>query len=220
VGSSQLDQWARPSWPGRPKSTNAPQLEQLAHRGTMGLSGLQWAGAPVQAHQTKPPNPVSNTPVVAVFLGARRAPAPARASGDSVAGLEGQQAVGESFPILAHAHLSVRIRQAAGGSTGSPTPTRRAASRRRALAGAQHSVPVLGCTRLARHGARTHHPCTRNTRLARRPAPGKHVTAHGTTPSGDVPVLTTARSWPWALGCGRTRTHACTQVPAETTRTA
>jgi hypothetical protein len=65
---------------------------------------------------------------------------------------------------------------------------------------------------------RAHHSCTRNTRLAQRPAPGKHVTAHDTTPSGDVPAFTTARSWPWALGCSQTRTHACTHVPAETTR--
>jgi hypothetical protein len=55
------------------------KLVLLAHRGTMGLSGLLRAGAPLQAHQTKPPNPISNTPVVAVLPGARRAPAPARA---------------------------------------------------------------------------------------------------------------------------------------------
>jgi hypothetical protein len=137
----------------------------------MGLSGLQWAGAPVQAHQTKPPNPVSNTPVVVVLPGARLAPAPTRARRDGVGGLEDLKAVGKSFPILAHAHPGAWIRRAAGGSTGSPTPTRRAAPRWRALAGVRRSVPVLGCTQLGRHGVHSHHSCTRNTCLTQRPTP-------------------------------------------------
>jgi hypothetical protein len=79
VGSAQLDQWARPSVPVDRGPPTLLKLVLLAHRGTMGLSWLRWAGALVQAHQSKPPNPVSNTPVVAVLPSVQHAPVSARA---------------------------------------------------------------------------------------------------------------------------------------------
>jgi hypothetical protein len=52
-GLGPTSQWTRPIWPSGRSPPTLLKLELLAHRRTMGLTGLRWAGAPVRAHQTK-----------------------------------------------------------------------------------------------------------------------------------------------------------------------